>query len=89
MYTELFLVKYYQPTTFKGSRFKVTSTNHGSAWISYDHSAYDPFKQAVLYFAEKKRLAIEEIVEEVNLERLQRSLAESWLFIAKVTEIKQ
>jgi hypothetical protein len=85
MHKETFMVKFYGPTTFKGSRFKVTSRIHGSGWIDYDHAARDAAKQAVLDFAARKGLKIE-IIEEVYLGGLYSSLNGCYLFILKVQE---
>jgi hypothetical protein len=81
MHKETFMVKFYGPTNFKGSRFKVTSRIHGSGWVDYDHAARDAAKQAALDFAARKGLKIE-IMEEVYLGGLCRSLDGCYLFIA-------
>jgi hypothetical protein len=59
---DILKLKYCGPTATRGSRFKVCSNHHMSAYISYDYTAHNALIAAVEEYCRKRGINLNEIV---------------------------
>jgi hypothetical protein len=59
---DILKLKYFGPTATRGSRFKVCSNHHASAYISYDYTAHNALISATKEYCRKRGINLNEIL---------------------------